>query len=140
AGPAALGRTRPGSGAAARTDLAARARPTPQGEQPPVGAEHPADPGRAAPRRRRARLHAVTYRHLGVTGRALVLLTLTGLALVAPVPLARRGLTASAEAIGGVGVALALLDAYALRRAGVGNEVEHTSYLAGTTGALSVLL
>jgi hypothetical protein len=83
---------------------------------------------------------AVTYQHLGVVGRALVLLALTAAALWAPTRLLPRGLTASAESIAAVGVVLALLDAYALRRAGIAEEVEASSYTAVATGCLSALL
>jgi hypothetical protein len=83
---------------------------------------------------------AVTYQHLGVVGRALVLLTLTAAALWAPTRLLPRGLTASAESIAAVGVVLALLDVYALRRAGIGQEIEASSYSAVALAALSALL
>ena len=83
---------------------------------------------------------AVTYRHLGVVGRAAILLTLTAAALWAPTRLLPRKLTASAESVAAVGVVLALLDVYALRRAGIGEEIEASSYTAVALGALSVLL
>jgi hypothetical protein len=66
---------------------------------------------------------AVTYRHLGVVGRAAVLLTLTAAAGWAPVLLLRRGLSASAESVAAVAVVLSVLDGYALRRAGLGDAV-----------------
>src|SRR5439155_2919216 len=83
---------------------------------------------------------AVTYQHLGVVGRAAMLLALTAAALLAPTRLLPRGLTASAESVAAVGVVLALLDVYALRRAGIGKEVEASSYSAVALGALSALL
>jgi hypothetical protein len=80
---------------------------------------------------------AVTYRHLGVAGRAAVLLLLTAVAGWAPTVLLRRGLTASAESVAAVAVVLALLDAYALRRAGVGDGVDANSYWCVATGLLA---
>jgi len=80
---------------------------------------------------------AVTYRHLGVVGRAMVLLTLTAAAGWAPTLLLRRGLTASAESVAAVGVVLSLLDAYALRRAGLGDDVQSSSYWCGATTVLA---
>lgn len=83
---------------------------------------------------------AVTYEHLGVVGRATVLLALTALAAWAPVTLLRRGLTASAESVAAVAVVLSLLDAYALRRAGVAAGVEATSYWCVATALLAAAL
>ncbi len=82
---------------------------------------------------------AVTYRHLGVVGRALILLTLTAAASYAPVRLRARGLDASAEAVGAVALALAVLDAVALRRAGVAASTDGTSYAAVATATLAIL-
>ena len=81
---------------------------------------------------------AVTYRHLGVVGRALVLLTLTGAAATAPVVLLRRRLTASAEALAGVALALGTLDAWALQRAGLAGGLDGRTYAAVATAALAV--
>lgn len=81
---------------------------------------------------------AVTYRHLGVVGRALVLLTLTGAAAAAPVVLLRRGLTASAEALAGVALALGTLDAWALQRAGLAGSLDDRTYAAVATAVLAV--
>jgi hypothetical protein len=80
---------------------------------------------------------AVTYRHLGVVGRAVVLLTLTAAAGWAPVLLLRRGLSASAESVAAVAVVLSLLDGYALRRAGVGDAVDSRSYWCAATAVLA---
>ena len=79
---------------------------------------------------------AVTYQHLGATGRAVVLLALTGCAAAAPVALVRRGLTATAETFTCVALVLSLLDAGALRSAGLGEGLEATTY---TAAALSLL-
>ena len=81
---------------------------------------------------------AVTYRHLGVVGRALVLLTLTGAAAAAPVVLLRRGLTASAEALAGVALTLGTLDAWALQRAGLAGSLDDRTYAAVATAVLAV--
>ncbi|MGW2839977.1 SCO7613 C-terminal domain-containing membrane protein [Streptomyces sp. NPDC001493] len=62
---------------------------------------------------------------MGIGGRSAVLATVTAAALVAPVPLRRRGLRATAEALGAFGLVLTLLDAYAL----------HAVALPGTDGA-----
>ena len=82
---------------------------------------------------------AVTYRHLGVLGRAVILLALTAAAGYAPVRLRARGLDASAEAVGVVALALAGLDAVALRRAGVAASTDGASYAAVATAILAAL-
>ncbi len=82
---------------------------------------------------------AVTYRHLGVVGRALVLLALTAVAGAAPMALVKRGLTSSAEAVGAVAVVLGVLDAWALRHAGFADEVDVRSYTAVATGVLALV-
>ena len=56
----------------------------------------------------------VSWGHLGIAGRALVLGAVTLAALGAPVPLLRRGLRSTAEALAGLGLALTVLDVYAL--------------------------
>ncbi|WP_369256763.1 SCO7613 C-terminal domain-containing membrane protein [Streptomyces sp. R35] len=56
----------------------------------------------------------VSWGHLGIAGRALVLGAVTLAALGAPVPLLRRGLRSTAESVAGLGLALTVLDAYAL--------------------------
>jgi hypothetical protein len=83
---------------------------------------------------------AVTYQHLGVVGRALVLLVLTAVAAWAPTRLLPRGLAASAEAIAGVAVVLAVLDVFALRRAGLAEDVDASSYWAVGTAVLAAAL
>ncbi|MFF7365164.1 SCO7613 C-terminal domain-containing membrane protein [Streptomyces sp. NPDC008125] len=62
---------------------------------------------------------------MGIGGRSAVLAIVTAAALVVPVPLRRRGLRATAEALGAFGLVLTLLDAYAL----------HAVALPGTGGA-----
>ncbi|WP_412180790.1 SCO7613 C-terminal domain-containing membrane protein [Streptomyces sp. ADMS] len=66
----------------------------------------------------------VSWGHLGITGRALVLGAVTLAALATPVVLLKRGLRSTAESVAGLGLALTVLDAYAL----------HTAALAGTDG------
>jgi hypothetical protein len=57
----------------------------------------------------------VGWGHLGIAGRSLVLGAVTAGALAAPVALLRRGLASTAEAVAALGIALTVLDAYALR-------------------------
>lgn len=82
---------------------------------------------------------AVTYRHLGVVGRALVLLALTGIAAAVPAWLVRRGLTASAEAVTAVALVLSAVDAWAVRRAGLGDGLDERTYTAIATAVLAAL-
>ncbi|MET7598674.1 hypothetical protein ABZS84_26940 [Streptomyces sp. NPDC005481] len=56
----------------------------------------------------------VSWGSLGIAGRASVLGAVTVAALGAPVPLLRRGLRSTAESVAGLGLALTVLDAYAL--------------------------
>ncbi|MGW0744281.1 SCO7613 C-terminal domain-containing membrane protein [Streptomyces sp. NPDC002817] len=56
----------------------------------------------------------VSWGHLGIAGRGLVLGALTLAALAAPLPLLKRGLRSTAESVAGLGLALTVLDAYAL--------------------------
>ncbi|MFK4101848.1 SCO7613 C-terminal domain-containing membrane protein [Streptomyces sp. NPDC019531] len=59
----------------------------------------------------------VSWGHMGITGRALVLGAVTVAALGAPLPLLKRGLRSTAESVAGLGLALTVLDAYALHEA-----------------------
>ncbi|MEV7286633.1 hypothetical protein AB0O01_19010 [Streptomyces sp. NPDC093252] len=67
----------------------------------------------------------VSWGDLGIAGRSLVLGAVTVAALAVPVALLRRGLRATAETVAGLGLALTVLDAYAL----------HAVALADTDGA-----
>ncbi|MER5212840.1 hypothetical protein ABT063_20245 [Streptomyces sp. NPDC002838] len=67
----------------------------------------------------------VSWGHLGIAGRALVLGAVTLAALAVPAVLLKRGLRSTAESVAGLGLALTVLDAYAL----------HEVALAGTDGA-----
>lgn len=82
---------------------------------------------------------AVTYDRLGVGGRAAVLLGLTGLAAAAAPHLRTRGLVATAESLAAVALALAALDAWGLRRLGLGADLELGTWLPVTSAALAAL-
>lgn len=71
---------------------------------------------------------AVAYRRVGASGRAVVLLGVTALAVVASRLSRRRALTATAEATAALSVVLGLIAAVALRRAGLGDEVDGRSF------------
>ncbi|MFF8609223.1 SCO7613 C-terminal domain-containing membrane protein [Streptomyces sp. NPDC015346] len=59
----------------------------------------------------------VSWGSMGIGGRAAVLFVVTSAALSVPVVLLRRGLASTAEAVAALGLALMVLDAYALHRA-----------------------
>ncbi|WP_239158350.1 hypothetical protein [Streptomyces sp. SID13726] len=67
----------------------------------------------------------VSWGHLGIAGRSLVLGAVTVTALGAPLLLLKRGLRSTAESVAGLGLALTVLDAYAL----------HEVAFAGASGA-----
>ncbi|MBP2708629.1 hypothetical protein JOL79_33145 [Microbispora sp. RL4-1S] len=83
---------------------------------------------------------AVSWGHLGIAGRAAILLGLTGLVLAAPIPLRRRGLAATAETLAMLGLALLLLDGYAARQAGLTglDAIRPQPYTAGLIGVVAV--
>jgi hypothetical protein len=54
----------------------------------------------------------VSWGHLGIAGRAVVLGAVTVAALAAPAVLLKRGLRSTAESVAGLGLALTVLDAY----------------------------
>ncbi|MCI3244359.1 SCO7613 C-terminal domain-containing membrane protein [Streptomyces spinosisporus] len=80
----------------------------------------------------------VSWGHLGIGGRALVLAAITSAALFAPVPLLRRGLRSTAESVAGLGLALTVLDAYALHRVAV-TEADGAGYTALASALLAGL-
>lgn len=88
----------------------------------------------------------VSWGHLGIAGRSLVLGALTVGALGAPVTLLRRGLRATAEAVSGLATALTVLDAYALHEVaftgadGVGYTAAASAVLAALWAAYGVRL
>ncbi|QUW89069.1 hypothetical protein KE639_00242 [Streptomyces sp. V17-9] len=87
----------------------------------------------------------VSWGHLGIAGRALVLGALTVAALGGPVVLLRRGLRSTAEAVAALGTALTVLDAYALHEVafagtdGFGYAAGASAVLAGVWSAYAVL-
>jgi hypothetical protein len=80
----------------------------------------------------------VSWGHLGITGRALVLGGVTVAVLAAPVPLLKRGLRSTAESVAGLGLALTVLDAYALHEVSLA-DVDPTGYIAAVAAVLAAL-
>ncbi|WP_245936357.1 SCO7613 C-terminal domain-containing membrane protein [Streptomyces cahuitamycinicus] len=79
----------------------------------------------------------VSWGHLGIAGRALVLGALTLATLAAPVALLKRGLRSTAESVAGLGLALTVLDAYALHAAALSG-TDGTAYAAAASAVLTV--
>ncbi|MGW0859353.1 SCO7613 C-terminal domain-containing membrane protein [Streptomyces sp. NPDC002690] len=75
---------------------------------------------------------------MGIGGRSAVLATVTAAALAAPVVLRRRGLRATAEALGAFGLVLTLLDAYALHAVALPG-TDGTAFAAAASAALAAL-
>ncbi|MEU6542403.1 hypothetical protein [Streptomyces sp. NPDC046859] len=80
----------------------------------------------------------VSWGELGIVGRALVLGAVTAGVLAAPVPLLKRGLRSTAESVAGLGLALTVLDAYALHEAALPG-TDATGYSAAASAALAAL-
>ncbi|WP_030670642.1 SCO7613 C-terminal domain-containing membrane protein [Streptomyces cellulosae] len=80
----------------------------------------------------------VSWGHLGITGRALVLGAVTLAALAVPAVPLKRGLRSTAESVAGLGLALTMLDAYALHEAALAG-VDGTGYAAAATAVLALL-
>ncbi|MFF3847423.1 SCO7613 C-terminal domain-containing membrane protein [Streptomyces sp. NPDC002328] len=80
----------------------------------------------------------VSWGHLGITGRSAVLGTVTVAVLAAPLALMRRGLRSTAEAVAGLGLALTVLDAYALHEVALPG-VDGAAYAAVASAALAGL-
>ncbi|RSN91711.1 hypothetical protein DMH26_26490, partial [Streptomyces sp. WAC 05379] len=80
----------------------------------------------------------VSWGHMGIAGRALVLGAVTVAVLAAPVPLLKRGLRSTAESVAGLGLVLTVLDAYALHEVGLA-DVDATGYLAAASAVLAAL-
>ncbi|MFD5483086.1 SCO7613 C-terminal domain-containing membrane protein [Streptomyces hawaiiensis] len=78
----------------------------------------------------------VSWGHLGITGRALVLGAVTLATLAAPVALLKRGLRSTAESVAGLGLALTVLDAYALHAAALAG-TDGTAYAAAASAVLA---
>ncbi|GGT76968.1 MULTISPECIES: SCO7613 C-terminal domain-containing membrane protein [Streptomyces] len=77
----------------------------------------------------------VSWGSMGIGGRAAVLFVVTSAALAVPVALLRRGLGSTAESVAALGMALMVLDAYALHRVALTG----TDALAYTAVASAVL-
>ncbi|HSX97490.1 MAG TPA: hypothetical protein VLG91_08850, partial [Streptomyces sp.] len=80
----------------------------------------------------------VSWGHMGIGGRALVLGGVTVAALGAPSMLLRRGLRSTAEAVSGLGLALTVLDAYALHEVAF-TGADGTGYAAAAAAVLAVV-
>ncbi len=78
----------------------------------------------------------VSWGHLGIAGRSAVLATVTVAALGAPVLLLKRGLGSTAEALAGLGLALTVLDAYALHEVAL-TATDGTGYAAVAAAVLA---
>ncbi|GAA3383322.1 hypothetical protein GCM10017750_53050 [Streptomyces racemochromogenes] len=78
----------------------------------------------------------VSWGSLGIGGRSAVLAVLTAAGLAAPAALLRRGLRSTAEAVAGVGLLLTVLDAYAVRAAGLSG-ADGVAYAAGASAVLA---
>ena len=79
----------------------------------------------------------VSWGDMGIAGRALVLGAVTLATLAAPVALLKRGLRSTAESVAGLGLALTVLDAYALHAAALSG-TDGTGYAAAATAVLAV--
>ncbi|MGW3290784.1 SCO7613 C-terminal domain-containing membrane protein [Streptomyces sp. NPDC001002] len=80
----------------------------------------------------------VSWGHMGIAGRSLVLGAVTLAALAVPVALLKRGLRSTAESVAGLGLALTILDAYALHEV-VFTGTDGTAYAALAATALAAL-
>ncbi|MEV6575313.1 hypothetical protein [Streptomyces sp. NPDC051577] len=80
----------------------------------------------------------VSWGSLGIAGRAAVLAVVTAGALVAPLPLLRRGLRSTAESVAALGLSLTVLDAYAVHAVGMSG-IDGVAYTAGAAAVLAAL-
>ncbi|MFE2044828.1 SCO7613 C-terminal domain-containing membrane protein [Streptomyces sp. NPDC059477] len=78
----------------------------------------------------------VSWGDLGIAGRAVVLGAVTAAALVVPVALLKRGLRSTAESVAGLGLALTVLDAYALHEVALA-DTDGTGYAAVVSAVLA---
>ncbi|MFE1250093.1 SCO7613 C-terminal domain-containing membrane protein [Streptomyces sp. NPDC058766] len=78
----------------------------------------------------------VSWGHMGIAGRALVLGAVTLATLAVPVALLKRGLRSTAESVAGLGLSLTVLDAYALHEAALGG-TDGTGYAAAASAVLA---
>ncbi|MEV6833804.1 hypothetical protein AB0N17_04660 [Streptomyces sp. NPDC051133] len=138
---------------ARRTWLVARLSTlSPAGPVPPAAAPVPQRPEATAPRVQNVLLllggllltiaaiafTVVSWGHLGIAGRSLVLGAVTVAALAAPLPLLGRGLRSTAEAVAGLALALTVLDAYAARAVALSG-VDGMTYAAGASAVLTAV-
>ncbi|MGW0704715.1 SCO7613 C-terminal domain-containing membrane protein [Streptomyces sp. NPDC002643] len=79
----------------------------------------------------------VSWGHMGIAGRAMVLGAVTLTALAAPVALLRHRLRSTAEAVAALGLALTALDAYALHEVAF-TDTQGTAYSATASAVLAV--
>ncbi|WP_329320225.1 SCO7613 C-terminal domain-containing membrane protein [Streptomyces sp. NBC_01262] len=80
----------------------------------------------------------VSWGHLGIGGRALVLGALTAAVVAVPALLVRRALNATGEVVGCLGLVLLLLDAYAVRRVAFA-DTDGLRYAAVSIGLICAL-
>ncbi|MGW1023492.1 SCO7613 C-terminal domain-containing membrane protein [Streptomyces sp. NPDC002577] len=80
----------------------------------------------------------VSWGHLGIAGRALVLGSVTLAVLAVPVPLLKRGLRSTAESVAGLGLALTVLDVYALHETAF-TGADGTGYAAVASAVLAAV-
>ncbi|MET7363531.1 hypothetical protein ABZS76_34515 [Streptomyces sp. NPDC005562] len=80
----------------------------------------------------------VSWGHLGIGGRSAVLGAVTLAALGVPAVLLRRSLRSTAEAVAGLGLALTVLDSYALRHLAL-PDVDALAFAAVTSAVLAAL-
>ncbi|MBT2441450.1 hypothetical protein J7E93_15265, partial [Streptomyces sp. ISL-36] len=78
----------------------------------------------------------VSWGSMGIGGRAAVLFAVTSAALALPVVLLRRGLASTAESVAALGLALMVLDAYALHRVALAG-TDGLAYAAGASAVLA---
>ncbi|WP_285511428.1 hypothetical protein [Streptomyces sp. NBRC 14336] len=80
----------------------------------------------------------VGWGHLGIVGRSAVLGLITVAALAVPLVLTARGLRSTAEAVAGIGLALTVLDAYALHEVALSG-VDGLGYSAVAAAVLAAV-
>lgn len=80
----------------------------------------------------------VSWGHLGIGGRAAILGGITAVTLAVPALLLRRGLTATAETVAVLGLALIGLDGYAAHQIGLFGGVAGDAYAAGVVAVVAL--
>ncbi|MFI6903773.1 SCO7613 C-terminal domain-containing membrane protein [Nonomuraea sp. NPDC050394] len=79
----------------------------------------------------------VSWGYLGIAGRGAILVVVTGVALAVPALLLKRGLTATAETVGVLALALMALDGYAAHRVGLLAGLSWADYGAGVIAVVA---